>query len=103
MKKFLFVIVALVSACSAPPVVVPDLPLDPQKQTVNIPPALIKPCSPLTNLDDTKAYNQGDTTDVVSVWSDEHKDCSDRFHDYVVITSKALNINQAPASAPAAK
>jgi hypothetical protein len=100
MKYIVAAMLVMLVGCAASVPVVPDLPLDPQKQTVNIAPALIAPCTPLTNLDATKSYNQGETTDVVSVWADEHKDCSDRFHDYVVITSKALNINQA-ASAPA--
>lgn len=95
--------VALAACTTAPPKpVVPDLPLDPQKQTVVISPGLIKPCTPLTNLDTTKNYTQGDSLDVVSVWADEANDCARRFSEFVGLVSKALNINEAPANPPPA-
>jgi len=99
MKK-LFIVSALVLAgCATSPEkpVVPDVPIVPQKQTVNIPPGLIAPCAPLTPLDQTRTgYSQGDSVDVVQVWADEHTDCAVRFQNFVNIVSKYLNINLDP-------
>lgn len=99
MKILLLTLVLVLTACTtAPPVPsVPDVPLVPQKQTVNIEPGLIAPCAPLTNLDPTRNYTQGDSVDVVKVWADEYTDCSTRFQKFVEIISKALNINEDPA------
>ena len=100
----LFAIAFLASACSIGPTkpVVPDVPIAvAQKTTIVIPMGLIAPCTPLTNLDETRAIPEGQTPDVVSVWSNEHTDCSIRFQKYVDLTGKALNINQVPVDAPA--
>ena len=86
----------LLSACTtAPPTqaLPKPLPLVAQTQTVNIPPDLLVDCQPLSKLDTTKTYNQGDSIDVVSTWSAEHLDCSIRFKKLRDLTAKAFNIN----------
>jgi hypothetical protein len=90
----------LLAACGAPgpeKPVVPDVPVAVQRQTISIPPSLIAKCPPLTPLDPTKlAYNQGESVDAVTVWSDEYATCSTRFEKFVIVVSKYLNINIDP-------
>lgn len=100
----LLIITLLVSACGLVPTspVVPNVPIAVvQKTTIVIPMGLIADCTPLTNLDETRAIPEGETPDVISIWSNEHTDCSIRFKKYVDLTGKALNINQVPIDAAA--
>ena len=93
-------LIATLTACSsAPPKpVVPDVPVIAEKTTVVIPPGLIAACPPLAVLDESRAYTQGDTLDVLAVWINLYGTCAARFEKYVTLTSKVLNINESPSS-----
>lgn len=90
----LFPLVAGCASLTQP--VVPDVPLIAPKTTITVPPMLIADCQPLTPLDPSKSYTQGDTLDAISVWKGQYDDCSGRFKKYVDLTAKALNIDDVP-------
>lgn len=69
------------------------LPLVPQKQTVVIPTGLLLDCQDLSKLTPHTAYSQGQSVDVISTWSAEHRDCSQRFKAVRNLIAKAFNIN----------
>jgi len=83
----------VLAACAIQPKPLPKpLPLVEQTRTVNLPPDLLKDCSPLTPLVPTKVYDQGATVGVVKKWAAEHQDCAQRFATVRDLTAKAFNI-----------
>jgi hypothetical protein len=94
MKKLIIISSLVFSGCAIAPKNLPKpLPLVHQDQTVVIPPSLLVDCTPLTQLDPTHTYSQGDSVTVASTWAAEHQDCMLRFQKLRDITAKAFNIS----------
>src|ERR1700684_4739813 len=93
-KLLTILLVSALAGCAVTPKNLPKpLPLVHQDQTVVIPPSLLVDCAPLTQLDMTRTYSQGETLNTVSTWESEHYDCMIRFQKLRNLTAKAFDIN----------